>query len=568
MSPLEPCVYRDRKQLVHGGSLLRALERSIDELRRFRAPQGRRRAAIEALVIAGELEAALADAADPLEAKVARATDALAAAAMGETTDLAGCVEALAHARAPRSLAIRPPQGFAYDALHPQAFACASELVDTREVLVVGVRSIGTTLSAVTAAALRTRGVVARRLTVRPAGWPSNRRLTLGAEAADAVARARDAGAAILIVDEGPGSSGSSFLATGEAIVSAGVPRERVILLGSRPVDPDRLQGPAAATRWRSFRTAIAPSGVFAPVRSGTWGTPLDISGGAWRPLHYTRDEHWPAVVEAMERRKLVAGGRLFKFEGLGSSGHAARHRASALAAEGIAFDPCDEGDGWTSYPWSGRPMQPSDLDVTLIEHIARYCARRPTLCPLVSAESDLEPIVAQNVEVLLDGAAPVAGSRLAALLAPGSLQIERMATTDSRLAPHEWLRMEDGSVRKTDAIAHGDDHLFPGPTDIAWDLAGAIVEWEMDRDARDHLLTAYRRASGDDARKRLDAWLVAYATIRGAFDLFAVETCNAAEARRLGREIERYRAILRSFLAPGELTPRMHDAGSHERAR
>jgi hypothetical protein len=256
-----------------------------------------------------------------------------------------------------------------------------------------------------------------------------------------------------------------------------------------------------------------------------------------------------------MERRKLVAGGRLYKFEGLGSSGHAARHRASALAAEGIALDPSDEGDGWTSYSWSGRPMQPSDLDVPLIEHIARYCARRPTLCPLVSSESDLEPIVAQNVEALLGGAA-LAGSRLASLLTPGSLQVERMATTDSRLAPHEWLRMEDGSVRKTDAIAHGDDHFFPGPTDIAWDLAGAIVEWEMDRDARDHFLTAYRRASGDDARKRIDAWLVAYAAIRGAFDLFALQTCSPAEGRRFSREVERYRTILGSFLAPGELAP------------
>ena len=53
----------------------------------------------------------------------------------------------------------------------------------------------------------------------------------------------------------------------------------------------------------------------------------------------------------------------------------------------------------------------------------------------------------------------------------------ERIGCCGSRrhLAPHEWLRLDDGNVRKTDAIAHGDDHLFPGPTDIAWDLAGAI---------------------------------------------------------------------------------------------
>lgn len=523
--------------------MLRALERAIEELRRLRAPLGRRRAAVEALVGAGELEAALADAGDPLETTVARATDALAAAAMGEAVDLAGCAEALAHARAPRSLAIRPAAGFAQHALHPRAYACANELVDSREALVVGVRAIGTTLSAVTAAALRARGLIARRITVAPGG--EDHLPQLGAHAMAALGRARESGATVLVVDEGPDSRRDGLVTAGEAVVAAGVARERVILLGNQPFDCGRTP----RTRY-AFRTAVAPTAGFAPVSSSSWGAPLDISAGAWRSLHYTHVDHWPAVVEGMERRKLVADGRLYKFEGLGSSGQAARHRASALAAEGIALDPSDEGEGWTSYAWSGRPMHPRDLDVELVEHIARYCARRPTLCPLVSAETDLEPIVALNVELVLDDR-PIGGTRLAALVGPGALKIERIATTDSRLAPHEWLRMEDGSVRKTDAIAHGDDHLFPGPTDIAWDLAGAIIEWEMSRDARDHFLTAYRRTSGDDARGRLDAWLVAYAAIRGGFSLFALAHSSPAEARRLHRELERYRAVLRTYLEP-----------------
>jgi hypothetical protein len=544
MSSLDARVYRDRKQLGHGGSLLRALERAIDELRRLRAPNDRRRAAVEALVSAGELEAALADAADPLEAKVARATDTLAAAALGEAVDLAGCAEALAHARAPRSLAIRPPTGFADHAVHPRAYACANELVDTPEALVVGVRTIGTTLSAITAAALRARGVAARRVTVAHAACG---RADLGAEAAAAIARARASGATVLVVDEGPNGATSGLQSTGEAVVAAGVARERVVLVGSRPFEPMW----SVDADVRRFRTAVAPSAGFAPIRSTAWGAPLDISGGAWRYLHYASDEDWPAVADALERRKLVAGGRLYKFEGLGSSGQAARHRASALAADGIALDACDEGDGWSSYAWGGRPLHPRDLDAQLAAHIARYCARRPSLCPLVSAEADLEPVVAANVERLLGGAA-IGGTRLAALLSPGALSIERIATTDSRLAPHEWLRLEDGSVRKTDAITHGDDELFPGPTDIAWDLAGAIVEWGMDRGVRDYFLSAYRRASGDDPRARLDGWLVAYAAIRGGFTLFAREACDPAEAHRWDRELDRYRSVLRSYLEPG----------------
>jgi len=547
MSPLDAWVYRDSKQLAHGGSLLRMLERSIVEVHRLRVPSGKRRAAMEALVCAGELEAALADVGDALASAVAQATDALAAAAIGESSDLPSCAEGLAHARAPRSVAIRPPEGFAYYGLPPQAYAAASEIVEAAEALVVGVRSIGTTLSAITAASLRARGVATTRVTVRPEGPPTDRRLTLDPETAEAITRAREAGATVLIVDEGPGLSGSSFLATGEAVVAAGIPHERVLFISSRPVDPDRLCAPGAPKRWRSFRHVVAATGVFAPARSGAFGRPLDISAGAWRPLHYQRDEHWPAVAEAMERRKLVAGGRLFKFEGLGSAGRAARHRASALAAEGIALDPNDEGDGWTSYLWCGRPMQPSDLDRSLVEHIAHYCARRPILCPLVSVEHELEPVVAKNLRVLLGQ-----GDAVEALVSRLSLPIERIATTDSRLAPHEWLRMEDGSVRKTDAIAHGDDHFFPGPTDIAWDLAGAVVEWEMDRDARDHLLACYRRVSGDNAAKRLDAWIIAYASIRGAFTAFAIHGSSTAEAQRLTRDLHRYRTRLVAYLQNG----------------
>ena len=547
MSPLDAWVYRDSKQLAHGGSLLRTLERSLIEVHRLRAATSKRRAAIEALVCAGELEAALADAGDPLETAVAHATDSLAAAAIGEPVDLVSSAEGVAHARAPRSVAIRPPEGFAYYALPPQAYAAASEIVDADDALVIGVRSIGTTLSAITAAALRARGIRASRVTVRPDGSPTDRRLVLAPETAEAIAHVRDAGGMVVIVDEGPGLSGSSFLATGEAVVATGVPRERILFITSRPVDPDRLCAPAAAKRWRSFRTTVAPAGAFAPARSGTWGSPLDISAGAWRPLHYTRDEHWPAVAEAMERRKLVAGGRLFKFEGLGSAGHAARHRASALAAEGIALDPSDEGDGWTSYRWAGRPMGPADLDSALVEHIARYCARRPSLCPLVSAEHELEPVAAKNLRALF-GQTPVVEAAIAKLVLP----IERIATTDSRLAPHEWLRLDDGSVRKTDAIAHGDDHFFPGPTDIAWDLAGAIVEWEMDRNAREYFLDCYRRASGDDASERVDHWIVAYASIRGAFTAFAIHGSSAAEAKRLRRDLDRYRMRLAACIEGG----------------
>ena len=51
----------------------------------------------------------------------------------------------------------------------------------------------------------------------------------------------------------------------------------------------------------------------------------------------------------------------------------------------------------------------------------------------------------------------------------PVSLRLQRPVIADSRMQPHEWLLTPAGQVLKTDSGSHGDDHFFPGPTDIAW---------------------------------------------------------------------------------------------------
>src|SRR5207244_3469305 len=69
-------------------------------------------------------------------------------------------------------------------------------------------------------------------------------------------------------------------------------------------------------------------------------------------------------------------------------------------------------------------------------------------------------------------------------------LPIERPVIADGRMQPHKWLCTADRLWLKLDGTTHGDDHFFPGPCDIAWDIAGAIVEWELDAAAREHFLS------------------------------------------------------------------------------
>jgi thiamine kinase-like enzyme len=115
-------------------------------------------------------------------------------------------------------------------------------------------------------------------------------------------------------------------------------------------------------------------------------------------------------------------------------------------------------------------------------------------------------------------------------------------------MSPHEWLQSGDGRLLKLDATAHGDDHFFPGPCDIAWDLAGAIVEWNMDHRAKTLLLREYLKASGDDAAARIDAYVMAYTVFRFAW-------CKMAAAGMQGTDDEQ--RLLREYRKYSELAQR-----------
>ena len=117
-------------------------------------------------------------------------------------------------------------EGFAYYALHPLKVVDLLQDVFAGPPLeaivpggshfaVLGIRSIGATLSAVLVAALRKSGCAAERTTVRPSGHPYDRKLALdGQQLAWIEAHHR---AEFMVIDEGPGLSGSSFLAVAEA---------------------------------------------------------------------------------------------------------------------------------------------------------------------------------------------------------------------------------------------------------------------------------------------------------------------------------------------------------------
>lgn len=539
MSAADVFLYRDGRRVERTEHIRHGLAAAVDLALGEERAEARRRAWVRAAILCGELEAAVADLDHPSRRVVARLTDTLAAAATGAASGLAlaQVSRRLAIVDLPSAITVSSPEGFAYYGLQPEA--CAGAVRDLRApdgALVIGVRSIGTTLAAFTSEALRARGVTARRITVRPTGEPFDRTLALSTADRDEVLEAARSRAEVIIVDEGPGLSGSTLLATIDAVVALGVARPRITVVCSRAFSPASLRAPAAEARWRGIRVQVLSSDVRPPPA----GEPL--SGGSWRARHYAHEDEWPAVWPEVERQKCLVERDgldvLCKYEGQGSGAERARERAEILADAGLSLAPLEDADGWLSYPWVGTPLRGASCDRTTIEMLARYCAARLSLFAETTGQS-CGPMAAKNLLVLLGPEARC-----------GEPRVERPVVPDGRMQPHEFVREARGRVWKVDGNAHGDDHFFPGTTDIAWDLAGVIVEWSLDEEGKSHLLDRYARLSGDRAAPRIDPWVVAYGVFRAAFTAHAHDTTSDLRERdRLAADRDRYLRVTRDAL-------------------
>lgn len=207
-------VFRVESQRVDARERLASLRRLARAARDVEALR-------ELVIEAGVLEAAIADARhDARDAHDAvdeawravtlaagRAFVGALARGAGEGAAVLRALASVDEAALPGTVEERPPEGYAHYGLFPEAYAAAAaQLVAAlrpARAVVVGVRSIGTSLSAVAAAALEASGVACRSYTVRPRGHAFDR--TLALDGALAAALAADPDALAVVCDEGPG---------------------------------------------------------------------------------------------------------------------------------------------------------------------------------------------------------------------------------------------------------------------------------------------------------------------------------------------------------------------------
>ena len=513
-----------------------------------RISQGNSRSWLDSLIQSGELEAALWDAGSPGAGVASELTDALAySLCTGNVNqDLAQLVSRIV---VPEAISVSPPEGFTYYALHPLDFAKLAARVPAEPIpcAVIGIRSIGTTLSAMTAASLKAAGRSVTRITVRPTGHPYSRITEFTPEQSRWIGDQVSASAQFLIVDEGPGRSGSTFLSVAEALLQAGVPRERITILGSRQFDPGSLCARDAAARWRGFRYLSTTPSV-----NTRFEKCLYIGGGDWRKYLCGEERNWPESWTQMERLKFLSPERqtFFKFEGLGPFGAEVRERAFTLAHAGFSPQVSDAGDGFLAYAMSnGRRLRRDDLAASLLERIARYSAFRISNLACEASQPDqLRKMLEFNI--LLEFG-------LDLKLDCDELVCLHPVLADGRMQPYEWIVTGPDEFLKTDAITHGDNHFFPGPCDIVWDLAGTAIEWQLSSDALDFLLNRFRQLSGINSSPRLRHYMLAYSVFRLGFCKMAMSTVSgSAEEHRLQTAYLYYRSQAERLLERSSIFP------------
>jgi hypothetical protein len=536
-------VFRDGVRRLRTASLVRDLEQATKSWGGF---PGSSEPSLDLLLRAGELECGLTDAGCGVP-NLETLTDVAARRLVNP--DIPVPLPPIEFSLTPDDVRVSPAEGFAYYALHPLDFAdlAATVLLKAPEAAIIGIRSIGSTLSAVVLAAIERRAMPASRITVRPKGHPYNRQTQFSPEQLRWIEQRQKGGAEFLVVDEGPGMSGSSFLSVGDALIEAGVERDRIQFLCSRQPNPAQLRARDAANRWLSYRTHCVAKNWRLPQAAK-----LYAGGGQWREYLYDCAAAWPASWIQMERLKFWSADRktLYRFEGFGRYGADVRQRAECVAAGGFGPMPFHHENGFTSYPaLKGRPLQRSDLDRVLLELMARYCAFRASQMRARDPQSTEEMETMLRFNIAEEFGVEVEGQR--PVLHPSAVPV----MADGRMMPWEWIRTDEGRIFKTDVAEHGDDHFFPGPTDIAWDLAGATIEWDMPREAADYFLEQYGQFSGDAPAARMPGYQLAYAVFRMAYcKMAAAAIAGSGEEERLMRDYRWYRAKAALLLPQGDL--------------
>ena len=445
------------------------------------------------------------------------------------------------------------PEGYLFYGLFPDVYGVLGRSLaggwTDRPVVVVGVRSIGTSLSAAVSAGLRLGGCLVVRYTIRPTGDPFQRELVPNQALLDQWRQAAVRGAQFVAVDEGPGLSGSSLASVVEAFRRAGS-AERVTILCADP--PNHLPQASDAIRRQWETTSVHPARplIEALLRKKLTGL---LSGSTGLPLTVIRDLSWGGwsaatlpILPQQERRKLLLwdGDRqvLAKFVGFGEHGHLKARLAQRLGAEGLSPAYRGFAHGFLLLNWEGDSGATRQA---VFDAAPRYYAYLRRHCPaMVGIDfGDLERIVEDTSTAWLGRSHAGRVRRLARAAAGAD---PRALLGDQRPEPGEWVG-RGSAIVKCDAADHFLDHSWARHQDIAFDFAGFLDLWAITDRERRALLASYVSHGADPG---LYARLPFYRAVFAAHRLARLDTAYHADGSGQESAVEAERSRMGQILA------------------
>ncbi|HET9956072.1 MAG TPA: hypothetical protein VFQ61_16310 [Polyangiaceae bacterium] len=468
----------------------------------------------------------------------------------------------------PLSIRVRPPEGFSQYCLFPEQYLRAARVFQgcfrAERALVVGLRSIGTTLSAVVEASLRSSGVVTESVTLRPHGHPFDRKLEVCSELEARLAGFARTGGWVLVVDEGPGLSGSSLTCVVDYFQRLGARPDRVVLLPAYDSSGDQFVNERARELWRTSQRIVShfDAGWFHDSAARL----VEEPNTAWRA---TSSFDWAVHPHHGRRRYRTkdpdpsAPSTVWRFAGFGRYGQAVFARASALAEAGFSPGARQLKAGFMQLDWvPNLPANPSARSPATLS-ASTVSSLRPSIGWLADYfafrerrfRTEAPPPIEPLLQVLMTNARACLGEQATAALRVLERELPKAdrhtVVCDARPFPQDFLSSGARSW-KVDAWDHGDDHFFPGPVDIAWDLAAASEELELGAAGQAYLVDRYALATRDASVVHVLPWYRAtYLSFRAGYCRLAADSlADETERARFERAFARYRDKLARALA------------------
>lgn len=403
---------------------------------------------------------------------------------------------------------LRLSEGYAHYALYPETYLAAARHSGLGpNTCVIGIRSIGLGLGALVAAALGAPPPIS----LRPVGHPFERQIKAEPDLiADHLA---EPNMQFAVVDEGPGLSGSSFASVALWLQQQGVGTERIHFFPSHGGWPGASARPQTLAIWQKVRRHDASDhdilGSPGALRSWVETKIGSVNQGLQDVTATARDFRFA-------RRKFLArsqsGSWLVKFAGIGAVGE--RKYRDALILGDAGFSPPVAGlcNGFLLQQWAdGTPLDKADHDrAEFLRVLGLYLGFRAQNLGPAGPGAELEALHGMAIhnarEALGDEVASSLASQMTGLAALGNSV--RRVRTDNRLHAWEWMVTDRGFL-KLDAVDHCEGHDLIGCQDIAWDITGAAVEFDLDDDERSQLCADVETAAGFPVSRNLAAALV-----------------------------------------------------------